>query len=165
MVRAEENNINSIDISNFIYYFGIKHEMYAGNKQHDSQEFCRILLQDLNEELNEIKNRPSYTEKQYSNINSKLISEKEFFEFYLKKEKSIITDLFYCEIMTKFTCISSNVNYNFQNVLGIPLLIPVNINKIDLKQLFKIYCRSEIVNFTNLCEKCQKKVFIKRKLL
>ena len=83
----------------------------------------------------------------------------------MKKEKSIITDLFYCEIMTKFTCISSNVNYNFQNVLGIPLLIPVNINKIDLKQLFKIYCRSEIVNFTNLCEKCQKKVFIKRKLL
>ena len=49
-----------IDISYFKYIFGKKHPIYNGYNQNDSQEFCRIFLEDLSEELNEAKNKKLY---------------------------------------------------------------------------------------------------------
>ena len=52
----KRSHINYIDISYFKYIFGKKHPMFNGFAQNDSQEFCRIFLEDLNTELNEAKN-------------------------------------------------------------------------------------------------------------
>ena len=50
---------NTIDISSFIYLFKLKHPIF-GNLQNDAQEFCRILLEDLSKELNELKEKILY---------------------------------------------------------------------------------------------------------
>ena len=54
------NNVSNeketiIDPSNFKKIFSKKHKEYKGYAQLDTQEFCRILLEDMNYELNEVK--------------------------------------------------------------------------------------------------------------
>ena len=44
-----------IDIFNFLYYFGLKHEGFNGYIQNDSQEFIRLFLEDINNELIVVK--------------------------------------------------------------------------------------------------------------
>ena len=65
------NNENNpfIDISNFMSKFVIKHNNFNGYIQNDSQEFLRILLEDISNELNINRNNGSlqYQQINYSN--------------------------------------------------------------------------------------------------
>ena len=53
---------SSITPSEFKQKFGNKHSLFRGYGQNDTQEFCRILLEDMNIELNEVKNKAPYRE-------------------------------------------------------------------------------------------------------
>ena len=46
-----------------------KHKAYKDNGQHDTQEFCRILLNDFNLELNKANNKHSYMQIHYTEKN------------------------------------------------------------------------------------------------
>ena len=85
MAKSKNNTV--IDISYFLYYFGLKHEYFSGLIQHDTQEFCRLFLGDLNEELNENKNLTNYSEIIYTNIKSKINCNKELHDFFVRKGK------------------------------------------------------------------------------
>ena len=87
---------------------------------------------------------------------SKIKCESEFNEFFKKREDSIIGDLFYSTIMSKFTCLCQYESYSFQNIMDIPLLLPNDIKVIDLERLLTEYFKSEILEFENICEKCKK---------
>ena len=64
--------------------FGSKHSMFSGYNQHDTQEFCRILLEDMNSELNEVLHPAPY--KELSTLNkSKTECDKEFDEVFRKR--------------------------------------------------------------------------------
>ena len=65
--------------------------------QNDSQEFCRILLEDISSELNEIKIKSIYRMLSNSNEKSKILREKDFHINFSEREKSIITELFYAQ--------------------------------------------------------------------
>jgi ubiquitin C-terminal hydrolase len=47
----------SVSPNKFKEKFGLKHHLFAGYGQNDTQEFCRVLLEDMNTELNEVKKR------------------------------------------------------------------------------------------------------------
>ena len=158
MLKANSKEKNYIDISSFLYHFGIIHQTYTGYIQHDAQEFFRLLLNDLNKDLNEVKKLQEYKEIIYTDPKDKKLCEKEFYNFSRNIEKSIITDIFYNEIMTKYTCICSNIFYRFQNIFDFPLLIPDEKNVFDLKNLIKLYFESEIVEFESKCIKCKEVV-------
>ena len=152
---SKNSNDRYIDISYFKYIFGKKHALFNGYAQNDSQEFCRIFLEDISTELNEIKNKYIYKALTNSPGKTKIDRDKEFHMNFISKEKSIITDLFYSQIITTFICKCNSEIYSFQKLLDFPLLLPENVNKIDIVDLLKIYFKEEIVDFETKCEACQ----------
>lgn len=81
----EKNNFKKfIDISNFLYFFGMKHNGFNGYIQNDGEEFMLLLLEELNNELNDIIIKPNYNEFNYLDNKSKIVLNKEFNEFILK---------------------------------------------------------------------------------
>ena len=127
----------ALDISNFLYLFNIKYNNFNGLIQKDSQEFCRLLLDDVSRELNRVVNIAKYGKLIFSNPQSKIQYEKEFYQFNLDREDSFITDNFYSTIMTQYTCICKYISYSFQKILDYPLALPCNIKKIELIDLLK----------------------------
>ena len=148
--------VNYINISEFMYYLGFKHKQYSGYNQHDTQEFCRLLLEDFSRELNRVRDIEIYKEIKYSKPESKINCEFEFTEYFKRRENSIIYDLYYSTIISKFTCLCQHETYSFQNIMDIPLLLPKDIKVIDLEGLLSEYFKSEILEFETICEKCKK---------
>ena len=105
-IEKSTNKNKPIDISQFLYFFGLKHEGFNGYSQNDVEEFMIIffLLEDINRDLNNIKNKPPYKEFQYNDNKSKIEIHKDFNIFCLRYENSIIVDLFYIQLLTIYTC-------------------------------------------------------------
>lgn len=68
MLKAQDKNSKSIDLSNFLHYFGNLHQTYIGYIQHDVQEILRFLLGYINKELNKIIIDEEYKEINFRNI-------------------------------------------------------------------------------------------------
>ena len=77
----------------FVETFRNIHSNFEKYQEHDTQEFCRYLLQDFNKELNEVRTPVSYKAELPKNKNKKE-SYLNYVKYCLSKEKSIITDLF-----------------------------------------------------------------------
>ena len=156
MLDNKSNSERYIDISNFREVFGKKHPIFNDYSQNDSQEFCRVFLEDLSMELNEVKNKTVYKALTNSEGKSKILRDKEFDLNFKGREESIITKLFYSQIINTFTCQCGSEIYSFQKLLDFPLLFPPNINEIDIYTLLKFYFKTEIIDFESKCERCQK---------
>ena len=148
----------SIDISNFKNLLGLNHKLFEGYFQNDSQEFCRILLEDISRELNEIKTKSIYRILNNSDRISKKLRDEDFHKNFTQREKSIITEIFYAQIVNIFTCECKAEIYSFQKILDFPLLFPENINRdiISINELLKLYFQTEHIDFESKCERCHK---------
>ena len=135
--------------------FGQKHHLFAGYGQNDTQEFCRILLEDMNNELNDVKKKKPYVELKTSG-KSKIQCDREFDENFRGRENSIVMDSFYGQIINIFTCKCGFKDYSFQKVLDLPLLLQTN-NAISINDLLEDYFEEEEIKFETKCEKCGKK--------
>ena len=136
--------------------FGSKHSMFSGYGQHDTQEFCRILLEDMNSELNEVLHPAPY--KELSTLNkTKIECDKEFDEVFRKRENSLIMDVFYGQLINIFKCECNFETYSFEKILDLPLLLPKERISIDIKDLLKDYFECERIKFETKCENCKKK--------
>ena len=145
-----------ISPKNFKDNFSKKHKMFKGFRQHDTQEFCRILLEDMNQELNEIKKPEPY--KELSTLNKdKLECNKEFDETFKKRENSLIMECFYSQIINIFKCECGFETYSFEKILDFPLLFRKDDKKVNLKELLDEYFKKEKIKFETKCEKCSKK--------
>ena len=155
MMETEEY---SIDISNFKNLLGLNHKLFEGYFQNDSQEFCRILLEDISRELNEIKTKSIYRILNNSDRKSKKLRDEDFHKNFTQREKSIITEIFYAQIVNIFTCECKAEIYSFQKILDFPLLFPENINRdiISINELLKLYFQTEHIDFESKCERCHK---------
>ena len=156
MVDTINTNASYVDITDFKNAFGEKHPAYQGYIQNDSQEFCRVLLEDINTELNEVKTQSEYKELPNSDKKTKAERDEEFDLNFQEREKSIITELFYAQIISTFICECESTTYSFQKILDFPLLLPENTPNIDIKELLKNYFKSEKIDFEIKCEKCEK---------
>ena len=135
--------------------FGQKHLLFAGYGQNDTQEFCRVLLEDMNNELNDVKKKKPYVELKTSG-KSKIQCDKEFDENFRGRESSIIMDSFYGQIINIFTCKCGFKDYSFQKVLDLPLLLQTS-ELISIDDLLEDYFEEEEIKFETKCEKCAKK--------
>jgi len=99
--------------------------MFSGYQQHDSQEFCRILLEDISMDLNRVKNKPKYEELKTEN-KSKIQLNKDYHKLYLKREDSIVVDYFYGQLCNIFICSNCNLEtYSYEKFLDIPILLSI----------------------------------------
>ena len=156
MMETVNTQAKYIDITNFKNVFGKKHPTFGEYLQNDSQEFCRVLLEDISNELNTVKNKALYRELTNTDRKTKAIRDKEFDQNFKGRELSIITELFYSQTITTFTCECKASIYSFQKLLDFPLLLKENIKTIDIMELLKIYFQDEIIDFERKCENCQK---------
>ena len=148
------SSLNSISPSNFKNNFCYKHREYMRG-QHDSIEFLRTLLDDMSKEININQNISAYKELTTEG-KSKEEQNKEYHNFFLSRENSIIVDIFYNQMINIFTCACGFESYSFQKLLDIPLLLPNKILSIDLLSLIKDYFKEEELDWSTKCEKCQK---------
>ena len=156
-----------ISIYSFKNILGLKHKSFSGFIQQDSQEFIRLFLEDISKELNEIKNNTNiYRLLSNSDSKSKKMRDQDFHLNFSRREKSIITDIFYAQIVNIYTCQCKNEIYSFQKILDFPLLFPNKLKSyfISLYDLLKLYFSVEYIDFETKCDKCQKILKHKKEL-
>ena len=150
--------VKYISIRDFKGLLGLKHKIFSGYMQHDSQEFSRIFLEDISRELNEMKANSIYRLLSNSDSKSKQMRDRDFHENFTRREKSIITDIFYAQIVNIYTCQCKAMIYSFQKILDFPLLFPEKVynDEISLFELLRLYFSKEVVDFENKCDRCRK---------
>ena len=133
------NNKIFIDIRELGQCFRKKHPIYRGGIQNGAQEFCRVFLEDISLELNEIENIPEYYELLYQYEMDKLKLSEIYYNNNIERENSRVTRIFYSQIISTYTCDCNNILYAFQNILDIPLLLPDKTEYINLYDSLKLY--------------------------
>jgi ubiquitin C-terminal hydrolase len=140
-------SLSSFSPSSFKNAFCLKHIDYVRG-QHDSIEFLRTLLDDISKEININKNISAYKELTTKG-KTKEEQNKEYHEFFISRENSIIIDLFYTQIINIFKCDCGFESYSCQKLLDIPLLLPMKSRETDLLSLIETIAmfESDIVSF------------------
>ena len=151
-------NFNSYNPTSFRNVFCKYHNQYTNNEQHDSLEFTRTLLDDISKEMNQTKIICNYKELSTEG-KSKEQQNKEYNDFYLCRENSIVVKIFYSQIMNIFVCDCGDISYSFEKILDIPLLFPKEMNdkEINLNDLISIYFNGENITWNAACQKCNKR--------
>ena len=120
------------DPSDFKYTIGRKAERFRGYGQQDSNEFMSVFLDYLNEDLNKA------TKKEYVELNEKMEDEtdedcsKRFWEVNLKRNDSIVTDLFCGQFKSTITCPKCqwiNITFDPFDTINLPLLTQIRRNE------------------------------------
>ena len=154
--KENENNVSlSYSPINFKNDF-IKQYSQFSEGQHDAIEFIRTLLDNLSQETRRNKNISKYEELK---LDDKTKEEQsfEYNKYFLTRENSIITDLFYTQMINIFTCKCGYESYSFQKLLDIPLLIPNETREINLYDLIEIFNNEINVHLDDICKICNKK--------
>ena len=142
---------------------GYKHSSFSGFNQHDTQEFCRVFLEDMNKELNEVKTPKPYKELDTKD-KKKEICDKEFDKFFRGRENSLIIDVFYGQLVNIFKCKCGKETYSFEKILDFPLLLEKESSSCKIKDLLDKYFEEENIEFETKCENCDKKVVHSKKV-
>ncbi|KAL7032777.1 hypothetical protein ACKWTF_007398 [Chironomus riparius] len=96
---------------------------FTNGMQHDSQELLAWLLDTLHEDLNRVTEKP-YIEIKDSNGRSDQLVAKEAYDAFLKRNNSVIVDLFYGQMKSKVACLTCNtesVRFEPFSLLSLPL--------------------------------------------
>ena len=116
------------DPSDFKYIIGQKCERFRGYGQQDSNEFMSVFLDYLNEDLN------ATTKKEYVELKEKGEDEtdeqsaRRFWEINLKRNNSIVTDLFCGQFKSTITCPDCgwiNITFDPFDTINLPLLTQI----------------------------------------
>ena len=140
--------------SEFKSAFGSIHSEYRGYRQHDTQEFCRLLLEDISKELNTVKKIPPYKEID-SKGKTRFQLNKEFDEIFRARENSIVIDTFYGQIENVFICPCKFESFSFEKFLDIPILLNDGGSQ-NLNELLKKNFENDSIVWGAKCENCGK---------
>ena len=165
MVNSNSQYSSAISPSEFKKAFSMKHMEFQGYSQHDTQEFCRLLLEDMSQELNTVKKKSPYVQLE-TDGKSKEECDKEFDDLFRKKENSIVIDNFYGQLISIFTCAKPcrHQTFSFEKFLDIPLIIPSNESSTSVKELMQEYFKDIQIQFEQKCSICRKKTIQTRQL-
>lgn len=100
---AKEGSVSRTVISNFKSIVGKCNSAFIGYGQQDSQEFLRFAIDGLSGDLNRVTTKPKYKELKFDK-ESKEEQSKEWWEYFLKREDSHITDLFMGQLISTTEC-------------------------------------------------------------
>ncbi|CAF1053922.1 unnamed protein product [Adineta ricciae] len=94
---------NYIDANQLREYAGKRHQEFAGNGQHDAQEYLTVLLDSLHEDLNRILNKPQVPPVEDENRPDHEVAD-EAWRGYLSRNDSLIVQLFTGQFKSKTKC-------------------------------------------------------------
>jgi ubiquitin carboxyl-terminal hydrolase 6/32 len=106
------------------HVIGIFAPQFNGFQQHDAQEFLAFLLDGLHEDLNRILQKPFTQNPDYQGQPDQELA-KEFFENYLKRNRSIVVELFAGQLKStiRAACGRKSVTFDPFTFLSLPLPI------------------------------------------
>lgn len=146
--------------------FSRAHFEFRGYDQHDTQECCRVLLDDISIELNRNKIKPKYKELD-TNKKPKTQLKKEFTDYIQSIENSIITDTFNGQMQTSFICPCGSQSHTYQRFLDIPILLSEGshqINEFELEKLLMNHFKDDQIKWEVKCDDCRQKT-VHRKIM
>ena len=174
-INSDLKDKTFLELKNFKYAIGITDDRFAGYDQQDTHEFLSFLIDSIHEDLNLVKTKPvlnrksSDWEKKYKPASKldKLKSKMEWNNF-LKRNQSIMVDLFYGQYKTSIMCPNCpHISTNFSIFLSLQLPIPFSNNYFPIK----VYLYEEWLNKSDyiyleiiLCKK-NNKVIIAKKII
>ena len=136
--------------------FGSNHSEYRGYRQHDTQEFCRLILEDISKELNTVKTIPPYREIKTEG-KTRLQLNTEFDQMFRERENSIVVDTFYGQIENIFKCKCGYESFSFEKYLDLPIYLDKDDSKQELTKLIRKNFEKDSFEWGSKCEKCGKK--------
>ena len=146
------NSFKPIDFKNA---FAKKHSEFR-RAQHDSQEFCRLLLEEISQELNTVSGIPKYKELNDKG-KSKLQLFKDYDKLYKDRENSIVVDTFYGQNINIFQCNCGYESYSFDKFLDIPLIFSDSSHVTKLTDLLDMNYEDSELDWETKCDSCKKK--------
>ena len=118
-----------IDLSKFKRAMGLCNERFGGRSQQDTHEFVTFLIDSLHEDLNRVNNK-IYIAKEERDLSDELKSKIEW-NNYLRRNQSILVDLFYGLFKSTVSCSVCNKSCIDFNTFS---SISVNLKTNDKKQ-------------------------------
>ena len=116
------------DPSEFKKIFGHKIKRFSGYNQQDSNEFIILFLDNLNEDLNLVSKKQYIELKEKGENETDAECSKRFWDNYLKRNDSIVTDLFCGQLKCTITCPECKlINITFDPFNTLNLNIPERI--------------------------------------
>ena len=116
------------DPSDFKSTISRKYVRFKEYRQQDSKEFISAFLNYLNEDLNRTGNKQYIEMKERGKGETDEICAKRYWDYYLKRNDSIITDLFCGQLKSTITCPDCgfhNITFIPFDILSIPMLAQV----------------------------------------
>ena len=155
----------------FKIILGLCSKKFEGNEQEDAHEFINYLLDMLHEDLNKVKYALNNNEKNLDNQkdNNNNLNEEEnstlCWSNFLKRNQSILIDLFYGQLKSCVTCPNCNYNsINFNSFLSLELSINMDKNYQIINITFIDYfIENPNINFNIILYNEEKKIYFVRK--
>ena len=173
--KTNLNDTNFLELKNFRYAIGIVDDRFAGIDQQDTHEFLTFLIDSIHEDLNKVIIKPQVKRKSSEwekKLNSKIkldkIKSESEWNNFLKRNQSIMVDLFYGQFKTTISCPKCfHDSVNFSSFLSLQLPIPINNTYFTIKVcLYEEWLNTnnficfEIILCKNNC-----KVFVAKKII
>ena len=155
-IYDNNNQEDYINPGGFVEKFTTIHNLFYGNQEHDTQEFCRFLLQDFNCELNMVTN-PSIYKKEMAYDRDKKKMFKNYKNDCHSKENSIITDTFIGYFSFEYNCECGYKEFSFSQFLDLPVQMNSGINGFDLFQMLQNnFYKKSYVDMGENCRFCKR---------
>ena len=141
-------------------------EMFDGYEQHDTQEMLTFLLDGLHEDLNRVKHRPVVN--QVDNRDDERDEEAvacEAWLGYLKRNRSIIVDLFQGQLRSVLTCKAcghKTATFDPFQYLSVPLRSSSG-RAISVQECIEHFCDEEMLDDYS-CSKCKRSHCVTKRL-
>jgi ubiquitin carboxyl-terminal hydrolase 8 len=147
-----------VDPSSFKEQISTFAPQFSGYHQHDSQELLSYLLDGIHEDLNRVKSRP-YVEDKDCDGTSDEQDAIEAWKNYLKRNKSLVVDLFQGQLRNTCKClVCGHMNIRFEPFMYLSLPISDKANSLD--DCMDLYLNEETLKGEDqwYCEKCKQHV-------
>lgn len=128
---------------------------FRGGRQHDSQELLAYLLDGIHEDLNRINTKP-YIEDRDCDGSSDEIDAIEAWKNYLRRDKSLIVDIFQGQMRSTLTCLTCrHTNTRFEPFMYLSL--PMSAACRTISDCLELYLAQENMVGADqwYCGKCQ----------
>ena len=129
---------------------------FSGSQQHDSQEFLAFLLDGLHEDLNKVLKKEYIQEQDNTGVPDNRAAHISW-ENHLKRNDSIIVDLFQGQFKSTLTCLQcgcTSVTFEAFMYLSVPIPSPTDVSLLDCVRHFT---KAERVSGSNswFCVRCK----------
>ncbi|GMK54579.1 hypothetical protein CspeluHIS016_0111650 [Cutaneotrichosporon spelunceum] len=136
--------------------------LFAGNQQHDSQEFLSFVLDGLHEDLNRVKHKPQIgmtpeRERALETLPPSIASDKEW-ALYRQRDDSFIVDLFQGQYMSRTTCLTCRKTSTvYDSFMWLTLDLPTQKGRVLLPELIDRWVRPETLSVEDgwICTNCK----------